>query len=61
MLGNSSPHSALLVLILVLVEHTLGALNEKQKYVIILVLILVLVEHTLGDDRVRVIDGKKVS
>ena len=39
---------AYIVLILVLVEHTLGdcnvSLNAKQKYV----LILVLVEHTLG-------------
>ena len=37
------------VLILVLVEHTLGVLMLSSIILAIVVLILVLVEHTLGD------------
>ena len=40
--------SNMLVLILVLVEHTLGALNAQPTRRPPTVLILVLVEHTLG-------------
>ena len=38
-----------MVLILVLVEHTLGGLRQRSSISILMVLILVLVEHTLGE------------
>ena len=49
------------VLILVLVEHTLGARDDIVAELMLKVLILVLVEHTLGADAMSYINTDKLS